>query len=116
VPRHGATGAASACSPRIKKVCNMLTCAGVLDPMTCRGAPLFVGSVPGNTPAAYSALLAYKPDKPGPGAAAMVASQMASRCVARAGRGASMTQVTIRTAFVYNELLFAAAARQTLGI
>ena len=45
----------------------------------CRGPPLYVGSVPGSPPASFSALLAYKPDKPGPGAAAMVASQMASR-------------------------------------
>jgi hypothetical protein len=45
----------------------------------CRGPPLYVGSVPSTPPAAYSALLAYKPDKSGSGAAAVIASQMASR-------------------------------------
>ena len=67
-------------------------CTPVCLPSTpCRGPPLYVGSVPGSPPASYSALLAYKPDKPGTGAAAMVASQMASRWVGYlGGRGCKL--------------------------
>jgi len=74
------TAMIASCSPCLftltASTCAVLGCAVLC---VCRGAPLYVGSVPGAPPAAYSALLAYKPDKPGPGAAAMVAGQMNSR-------------------------------------
>lgn len=44
-----------------------------------RGAPLYLGQLRSRPPALYSALLAFRPDKPGPGAAAVIGSNLASR-------------------------------------
>lgn len=44
-----------------------------------RGAPLYLGTLRSRPPASYSALLAFRPDKPGPGAAAVIGSNLASR-------------------------------------
>jgi hypothetical protein len=46
---------------------------------TCRGAPLYLGSLRSRPPGNYSALLAFRPDKPGPGAIAVIGSNLASR-------------------------------------
>ncbi|KAI8474127.1 MAG: cytochrome B561, N terminal-domain-containing protein [Monoraphidium minutum] len=44
-----------------------------------RGAPLYLGQLRARPPASYSALLAFRPDKPGPGAAAVIGSNLSSR-------------------------------------
>ena len=44
-----------------------------------RGAPLDLGQLRSRPPALYSALLAFRPDKPGPGAAAVIGTNLASR-------------------------------------
>lgn len=45
----------------------------------CRGAPLYLGSLRSRPPGNYSALLAFRPDKPGPGAVAVIGSNLSSR-------------------------------------
>lgn len=47
--------------------------------MSCRGAPLYLGSLRSRPPGNYSALLAFRPDKPGPGAIAVIGSNLASK-------------------------------------
>ena len=44
-----------------------------------RGAPLYLGALRSRPPARYSALLAFRPDKMGPGAAAVIGSNLSSR-------------------------------------
>eukprot|EP00878_Enallax_costatus_P007856 GHUV01008221.1.p1 GENE.GHUV01008221.1~~GHUV01008221.1.p1 ORF type:complete len:623 (+),score=170.79 GHUV01008221.1:49-1917(+) len=48
-------------------------------PESSRGAPLYLGSVRSRPPGNYSALLAFRPDKPGPGAVAVIGSNLSSR-------------------------------------
>jgi hypothetical protein len=48
-------------------------------PARPRGAPLYLGQLRARLPASYSALLAYRPDKPGPGAAAVIGTNLSSR-------------------------------------
>lgn len=51
----------------------------ILFLLLCRGAPLYLGSLRSRPPGSYSALLAFRPDKPGPGAVAVVGSNLSSR-------------------------------------
>jgi len=44
-----------------------------------RGAPLYLGQLRARPPVSYSALLAFRPDKPGPGAAAVIGSNLSGR-------------------------------------
>jgi hypothetical protein len=44
-----------------------------------RGAPLYLGQLRSRPPASYSALLAFRPDKPGAGAAAVIGSNLSGR-------------------------------------
>ncbi|WIA31394.1 hypothetical protein OEZ86_002293 [Tetradesmus obliquus] len=48
-------------------------------PESGRGAPLYLGSLRSRPPGNYSALLAFRPDKPGPGAIAVIGSNLASK-------------------------------------
>lgn len=52
-----------------------------LHPTSCRttrGAPLFLGVLRARPPSVYSALLAFRPDRPGPGAAAVIGSALST--------------------------------------
>lgn len=53
--------------------CRFLCCC------CCRGAPLYLGSLRTRPPGRYSALLCVRPERPGPGALAVIGSALCGR-------------------------------------